>query len=95
MQTKGSAYAPALRVVNINHQGRKYVTYSPLLIAGLEEAQALGVVAPRFVPVVHKHPRAVDVALPISVSCICTFTTCVKIYSSHEFIGTVGHNIIL
>lgn len=47
----------------------QYFTHPAFPIAGLQEAQTLAVVAPRLVPGIHKHPGAVDVALPVSVSC--------------------------
>lgn len=60
----------------------QYFTHPAFPIAGLQEAQTLAVVAPRLVPGIHKHPGAVDVALPVSVSCekknkkcICTLAT--------------------
>lgn len=43
-------------------------THPALPVAGLQEAKALAVVAPRLVQGVHKRPGAVDVALPVSVS---------------------------
>lgn len=58
----------------------QYFPHPAFPIAGLQEAQTLAVVAPRLVPGIHKHPGAVDVALPVSVSCkkkkcICTLAT--------------------
>lgn len=43
-------------------------THPALPVAGLQVAKALAVVAPCLVQGVHKHPGAVNVALPVGVS---------------------------
>lgn len=43
-------------------------TYSLLLVIVAEEAPALGVIGPSFIPVLQKFPGAVDVTRPVRVA---------------------------